>query len=52
MIQGQGQPLRSPKGQNFEKTANFIEKIVKIDFFLPIPKNKIDDCLFLFDFLP
>ena len=33
MIQGQGQPLRSPKGQNFEKTANFIEKIVKIDVF-------------------
>ena len=25
MIQGQGQPLRSPKGQNLEKTANFIE---------------------------
>ena len=40
MIQGQGQPLRSPKGQNFEKTANFIEKIVKIDFFHQFPKKK------------
>ena len=33
MIQGQGQPLRSPKGQNIEKTASFIEKKFKIDFF-------------------
>ena len=45
MIQGQGQPLRSPKGQNFEKTTNFIEKIVKIDFFLPISKK-----IFMIDF--
>ena len=36
MIQGQGQPLRSPKGQNIEKTANFIENFVKIDFFYQI----------------
>ena len=41
MIQGQDQPLRSPKGQYFEKTVIFSEKDVKIDFLYQFSKKKL-----------
>ena len=50
MIQGQGQPLRSPKGQNFEKTANFIEKNCQNRLFFTNFQKNIYDQPFLFDF--